>query len=309
VRGRGRKGSGSGLVLLLTPILWGATFPGGKIALRHLPTQTFMAWSRVLGVLAIVALLPLLRRAGEEPRRGIRQVLGPGVLLGALMFVGYTFQTEGLARTTATNAGFITGLYVVFAPLLAMALFRHRAPRSAWAAVAISFVGLALLSVTDFGAIRLHAGDLLVVAGAAAWSAHIVMVGHFSTRFAPWMLSLAQMSVSAVFHLIACGVMGLRVGTAVSHEVWPLLFLTGALGSGVAFTIQILGQRSLTPARAVVLLAGESLFSALFSAIWIDERLAVHQWFGAIMVLAAMAYSELSARRPQAEMIEPAAAV
>jgi drug/metabolite transporter (DMT)-like permease len=101
---------------------------------------------------------------------------------------------------------------------------------------------------------------------------------------------------------------GLRLGTAVSLDVWPLLVLTGVFGSGVAFTIQIVGQRTLTPARAVVLLAGESLFSALFSAIWIDERLALHQWFGAIVVLGAMAYSELSARRPQAEMIEPAAA-
>src|SRR5436189_5417434 len=134
VRGRGTKSSGAGLVLLLTPILWGATFPGGKIALRHLPPQAFMAWSRVLGVLAIAALLPILRLAGEEPRRRFREVLGPGVLLGALMFVGYTLQTEGLARTTATNAGFITGLYVVFTPVLGMVVFGHRAPGSAWVA-------------------------------------------------------------------------------------------------------------------------------------------------------------------------------
>ena len=295
-------------MLLLTPILWGATFPAGKIALRHLPTQAFMAWSRVLGVLAIVVLLSVLRKAGDEPKRPIRDVAGPGILLGALMFVGYTLQTEGLARTTATNAGFITGLYVVFTPVVAMAFFGHRAPGSAWLAVLVSFGGLALLSITDLGSLRFHAGDLLVLAGAAAWAGHIATVGHYSTRFAPWLLSLAQMGVASVFHLLATMGTGLRLETAASLEIWPLLVLTGILGSGVAFTIQIVGQRTLTPARAVVLLAGESLFSALFSAIWIDERLAMHQWVGALVVLAAMAYSELSARRPQAEMIEPAAA-
>jgi drug/metabolite transporter (DMT)-like permease len=308
VRGQRAGRSGSGLVLLLTPVLWGATFPGGKIALRHLPTLTFMAWSRVLGVLAIVALLPILRRAGDEPKRPVRHVLGPGLLLGALMFVGYTLQTEGLARTTATNAGFITGLYVVFTPLLAMAVFGHRARASAWAAVLISFAGLALLSITNLGSFRLHAGDLLVLAGAAAWAGHIATVGHYSTRFSPWMLSMAQMGAAAVFHLVASFGVGLRLETAVSLDVWPLLVLTGILGSGVAFTIQIVGQRDLTPARAVVLLAGEALFSALFAAIWLGERLALHQWLGAIVVLAAMAYSELSARRPQAEMIDPASA-
>jgi drug/metabolite transporter (DMT)-like permease len=308
VRRRGGDRTGSGLVLLLTPILWGATFPGGKIALRHLPTPAFMAWSRLLGVLAIVALLPILRKAGEEPRRPIRDVIGPGVLLGALMFIGYTFQTEGLARTTATNAGFITGLYVVFTPLFAMAVFGHRAPRSAWAAVVISFGGLALLSITHLGTFRLHVGDLLVLAGAVAWAGHIATVGHYSTRFAPWLLSLAQMGVAAVLHLASSAGVGLHPGVAASLEVWPLLVLTGILGSGVAFTIQIVGQRDLTPARAVVLLAGETLFSALFSAIWIDERLALHQWAGALLVLAAMAYSELSARRSPAEMLDPASA-
>jgi drug/metabolite transporter (DMT)-like permease len=295
-------------VLLLTPILWGATFPGGKIALRHLSAPAFMAWSRVLGVIAIVALLPFLRRAGQEPKRPVRDLVAPGLILGALMFAGYSLQTEGLARTTATNAGFITGLYVVFTPLFGMAVFGHRAPRAAWLAVLVSFIGLALLSITDLGSLRVHTGDLLVLTGAVAWSVHIATVGHYSSRFAPVALSLAQMGSAAAFHVAASAGVGLQLDAALSRDVWPLLVLTGILGSGVAFTIQIVGQRDLTPARAVVLLAGESLFSALFAALWIHERLALHQWAGAIVVLSAMAYSELSARRPPEEMIDPASA-
>ena len=192
-------------------------------------------------------------------------------------------------------------------PSWGLLAFAHRARRSAWAAILISFAGLTLLSVRDLGSIRFHAGDLLVVGGAVAWAGHITAVGYYSPRFPPWMLSLAQMAVSSLLHVIAAAPGGMRPGTALSLDVWPLLILTGVLGSGVAFTIQILAQRTLTPVRAVILLAGESLFSAAFAAVWIDERLAIHQWGGALLVLVAMAFSELSARRPVEELIEPAA--
>jgi drug/metabolite transporter (DMT)-like permease len=298
------RGEAAGL-LLLTPILWGASFPGGKIALRHLPALTFMAWSRVLGLVTILALIPLLRSGGRAAPPW-RAAMGPGILLGALMFLGYLLQTEGLARTTATNSGFITGLYIVFTPLMAARVSRQRTPGSAWVACIVGFGGLALLSITDLASIRLHNGDLLVLGGAVVWAGHITAVGHFSPKFPPWMLSLAQMGFAAVFQLVAVVPTGMRLSDSAGLRVWPLLGLTGVLGSGVAFTIQVMAQRRLTPARAVVLLAGESLFSALFAAVWIGERLEPHQWLGAALVLGAMAYSELSARRPPSMQIEPA---
>jgi drug/metabolite transporter (DMT)-like permease len=304
-----RAARDAGLILLSTPILWGATFPGGKIALRRLPVLPFMAWSRGLGCLTVVALLPLMRRAGGDERGSWRAVVLPGAVLGALMFLGYTMQTEGLARTTATNAAFITALYVVLVPLIGAAVFRQRTGPAGWIAVAVGLAGLTLLSIRGFGEVRLHVGDLLVLGGALAWASHIVAVGRYSPRFPVWMLSLAQMSAAALFHTVASIPQGLRPATAAGHAVWPLLLLTGVLGSGVAFTIQILAQRRLTPSRAVILLAGESLFAALFSAIWIGERLSAHQWVGAALVLAAIAFSELRARRPASEAIEPASAV
>lgn len=295
-----------GLLLILTPILWGATFPATKIALRTLPVPTFMAWSRMLGLLAIVALLPAMRRAGHSPR-ALRAVLWPGLVLGGLMFVAYLLQTEGQARTTATNAGFITGLYVVFAPILGAAFFGQRVPASVWVAVAMSMVGLTLLSVTDLAEIRLRAGDLLVLAGAVGWAGHITAVGRFSPRFPPWMLSVAQMGVASALHLALAAGSGLRFEASLSVSVWPLLVLTGVLGSGVAFTIQIVAQRTITAGRAVVLLAGEALFAAAFAAVWIGERLSAHQWGGAGLVIAAMAYSELFARRPRGARLDAAA--
>ena len=298
------------LLLRPTPILWGITFPAGKLALDHLPPLVFMAWTRGLGFVSILLMVPLMRgRAKDGTSTSPREVIVAGILLGALIFVAYILQTEGLKRTTATNAGFITGLYVVFTPILAAMLFGQKVLRVAWLSVGISVIGLALLSIRELGNIRLFAGDLLVLAGAVVWAGHVVGVSRLSPRFSAWSLSLSQMGATALFQLVATIPIGVRAGTALSSSVFPLLFLTGVLGSGVAYTLQIVGQRTLTATRAVVLLAGEALFAALFSAIWIDERLALHQWAGAILVLAAMTYSEVSARRPPDARVEPASAV
>ncbi len=293
-----------------TPILWGITFPAGKLALDHLPPLVFMAWTRGLGFVSILLMVPLLRGREKNPNPvSPRSVIAAGLLLGALIFVAYILQTEGLKRTTATNAGFITGLYVVFTPVLAAMLFGQKVARAAWLSVGISVIGLALLSIRELDDIRVYGGDLLVLAGAVVWAAHVVGVSRLSPKFSAWSLSLSQMGATALLQVLATSTIGIRTGVALSASVFPLLFLTGVLGSGVAYTLQIIGQRTLTATRAVVLLAGEALFAALFSAIWIGERLSAHQWLGAVLVLAAMTYSEVSARRPPEERVEPASAV
>jgi drug/metabolite transporter (DMT)-like permease len=225
----------------------------------------------------------------------VRRVLGPGILLGALIFLGYVLQTEGLARTTATNAGFITGLYVVFAPILGLILFRRRAGRATWIAVAVSVMGMALLSVPALDDLRPRLGDLLVLAGAVAWAGHVVGVGYFADRHDSVLLSLAQMGATALLHLIVLVPAGFRIPD--TGEVWLMLLITGVLGSGVAYTIQIVAQQTITATRAVIILAGESVSAAAISYVWLGERLDAHQWVGALLVLLAMAVSELSARR------------
>ena len=118
-----------GVILLLAPLLWGATFPATKVGVEAIGVFPFMFWTRLLGFVTILAAVPLVARR-EVTRPAVRSLIGPGLLLGALIFAGYVLQTEGLARTTATNAVFITGLYVVFAPLLGMILFRRPVARA-----------------------------------------------------------------------------------------------------------------------------------------------------------------------------------
>ena len=282
-----------GVILLITPILWGATFPAAKVGLEAIGVFPFMFWTRLLGFVTILAAVPIVAR-GQITRDAARRVAGPGVLLGALIFVAYVLQTEGLARTTATNAGFITGLYVVFTPLLGLVLFRRGVRGAAWAAALVSVLGMALLSVPAIDDLRLRSGDLLVLASAVAWAGHAVGVGYFAGRHPSVLLSLAQMAATATFHLMALVPTEARVPDG---EVWLMLLITGVLGSGVAYTLQVVAQRTITATRAVVILAGESVAAAAIAYVWLGERLLAHQWAGALLVLAAMAVSELTARR------------
>jgi drug/metabolite transporter (DMT)-like permease len=304
--GQARTRIDPGILLLLTPLLWGATFPAAKLGLETVGIFPFMAWTRVVGFLTILLAIPLLARKALTAA-SLRRVAGPGILLGALIFVAYGLQTEGLARTTATNAGFITGLYVVFTPMLALALFGQRAGRAAWIAVAASVLGLALLSVPRLDDLRPRTGDLLVLASAVAWAGQAVAVGRFAARHPSSLLSLAQMGTAAVLHLATTTWTGLR--PAAAAEAWHLLLITGVLGSGLAYTLQVIAQKEVSATRAVVILAGESVAAAAFSAVWLGERLAIHQWMGAGIVLASMALSELGARRAAALRLEPRAAL
>jgi drug/metabolite transporter (DMT)-like permease len=301
----GRRRVDPGILLLLTPILWGATFPAAKVGLEAIGVFPFMFWTRFVGFLTILAAVPLVARR-ELTTGSIRRVAGPGMLLGALIFMAYVLQTEGLARTTATNAGFITGVYVVFTPILGLLLFRRRVVPAAWAAALVSMLGMAFLSVPGLGDLRPRFGDLLVLGSAVAWAGHAVGVGFFAGRHPSVLLSLAQMAATTAFHLVAVIPIGFRVPD--TGEVWLMLLITGLLGSGVAYTLQVIAQETVTATRAVVILAGESVSAAAISYVWLGERLEAHQWAGALLVLGAMALSELGARRRdlEAEVATPA---
>jgi drug/metabolite transporter (DMT)-like permease len=256
-----------------------------------------MAWTRFIGFLTILVAIAILSRR-DLTIAGLRRVLLPGLLLGGFIFVAYILQTEGLARTTATNAGFITGLYVVFVPILGLALFRQPVGWGIWVAVGLSLVGLMLLSVPALDDLRFRFGDILVLFSAFAWAGQVVALGRLVGRHPTLLLSLSQMGWAAALHITATLVLGegLRAGEAAS-EAWLLLIVTGVLGSGVAYTLQVIAQNEISPSRAVVILAGESVAAAGFSAVWLGERLEAHQWLGATLVLLAMAVSELRARR------------
>lgn len=294
--------------LFLTPIMWGVTFPASKLVLTPdgpLSASSFMFWTRTLGAIAVVVTMPLIARS-DFTRANLRRALIPCLALGALIAVGYTLQTLGIQRTTATNAGLITGMYVVLTPLVLWVVFRTKITRVVWVTVAASLVGLALLSMPTFGLSLPSYGDLLVFLGTCGWTIHVIWIGRFAERYPATVLAAGQMLVTALIQLLIGIPAGLQASEAAS--VWGLLLITGVIGSGLGYTFQAMAQREVSAGRAAVVLAGESLVAAVASYFWLGERLLPHQLLGAFLIVGAMIWSEIRASRPESSRLDPFAA-
>ena len=273
------------LALLLVTAIWGVTFVQVKDAVEVYPLFAFLS---VRFLIASVTLAPFA--AGRV--RGLdRHGLGAGVVLGGLLALGYALQTAGLARTTVSSTGFITGLCVVLTPVTAYVLFRNQIPLSAWLGVVLATVGLALLSGIDPGS---AAGDALVLGGAAAYALQIVLMERFAPDYDPLALTLVEMAAACLgFTAIAIG----RDELSVPHgwTVWSALLVTGIFASAFAFLVQAWAQRRLTATRTALVFALEPVFAGLAGYALAGDRLGALGWSGCALILAGIVVSEPSA--------------
>ena len=280
-----RRAAEFGLVAIAA--VWGLTFVMVQDAIELLPTMAFLAY-RFLPAAALVALL-FWRRLRELSPEGWRA----GALMGAFLCAGYVFQTLGLEETTASNAGFITGLFVVLTPLLGAVFLRDRVTPLAWGAAAVSAFGLFLLSGAG-GDVNLR-GDGLVLLCALSFAAHILATGRAVGSHDVGALLAVQLGV--------CGVVCLAVAAAAGQleaprgaTVWSALVVTSLVASALGFFVQTFAQRHAPPARTAVILASEPAFAGLFGYLLADERLSALAWSGAALIVAAMVVVEVVPR-------------
>jgi drug/metabolite transporter (DMT)-like permease len=276
------------LALLIVTAVWGVTFVQVKDAVEIYPLFAFLTVRfAIASVTLAVPGLPRLRSLG---RRG----LAAGVLLGTLLAAGYALQTAGLERTTPSSAGFITGLYVVITPLVALLLFRERIGRAVWVGVALATVGFAMLSGIHAGS---AVGDLLVLGCAIAFGFQIPLTGRFAPHYDPLALTLVQMLTAlAGFAVVAAAVGQIEIPRG--WTVWAALLVTGIFASALAYLIQTWAQRSISAARTALIYAMEPVFAGLFGYLLAGDRLGSLGWAGCAVILAGIVVSE-----PQAAQV------
>lgn len=287
-------------ILLLVAAIWGAGFAAQRAAAPHIPPLTFNALRYFIAFGLVGGALVLARRT-----RCTKAELGGGALLALVMTGAAWLQQEGVERTTAARAGFFTGLYVLVVPLIGLA-FGQRVGRGHVVGAGIAASGLALLSGDLSGG--LGTGDLLVIACAVLWAVHVALTGRFAPR-------ADALRLAAVQFLIV-GVLSGVTGAALERARWetvplgllPLLY-SGVFSIGVAFTLQIVGQRSAPPTHAAVLMSTEAVFAALFGVLLLGERLGAAEATGCSLMLVGCVVSQLwpHARTPleQAELRDP----
>ena len=279
------------LALLGIAAVWGATFVMVQDAVHQMPVLTFLGY-RFLAAALIVGVafrrqLPGLGAAGWRA----------GLGMGAFLTAGYVLQTAALLETSAANAGFITGLFMVFTPLLSAFVLRRRVPPATWAAVLVSAVGLALLA--GIGGSWRPLGDGLALGCALAFAAHILVTDAAVKRHRIGALLAVQLAVCGVACMAGAAVMGDLVAPS-SPSLWWALGVTAVVASALGFWVQSYAQRHAPPARIALILACEPAFAGLFGVTLQGDRLTGLALLGAALILTAVLAIELLPRRSAA---------
>ena len=271
------------LALLLATALWGTSFVAVKSALAD---ATPFAFLTVRFGVAAVALLPGTRL---RPRPTGRELWG-GVLLGALVAIGFIAQTAGLVITTPSRSAFIVAVSSVLAPVIALG---RRSERPSWltaAALLLATLGIYLLTAPDAGG--LNRGDLLTLVCAVCFGGQIVAVTELTKQYDPRRLVFVQIAATAVVAGLAMALLERP------HIAWTPRFI-GSLGytvvfaSTICFLLQMRAQRELSIARAALIFCFEPLFAAATSWLVLGERLSLLQWGGGALILVGMVLAEL----------------
>ena len=273
------------VLLLAVTAVWGVTFVQVKDALELYPLFAFLA---VRFAIASLALWPL---AGRRLSRLSREGWRAGAVLGLLLAAGYWLQTAGLERTTVSNTGFVTGLYVVFTPLFAYVLFRVRVGAAVAAGVLLSLTGLALLAGVGVGS---PAGDALVLAGSAVYSLQIALMERYAPRHDPLAFTFAEMLAAFCGFAAVALALG-QVEVPRGWTVWGALLVTGVFASALGFVVQTWAQRRLSAARTALAFAMEPAWTALFGYWLAGDRLGAAGWAGAALIMAGIVVAEPAA--------------
>lgn len=281
------------LALIAVTAVWGYTFVPMKEAVALYPLFAFLAVRFLIASLVLaVPAAPRLRSLG---RRGWTA----GASLGLLLGLGYALQTAGLERTTVSSAGFITGLYVVFTPVLGLLLFRTEVGRIVWLGVALSAGGLALLSGVGVGDPR---GDLLVLLGSAAYSLQIVLMERYAPRYDAVAFTQAEMIAAFAGFAVVAVVLG-QLELPSGWTVWYALLVTGIFASALGFLVQTWAQRRISAARTAIAFAMEPVFAGIFGFWLAGDRLGAIGWTGCALIMAGIVVAEPEAGRTLGRLV------
>lgn len=283
-------------LLLLTALIWGLAFTAQRSGMAVIGPFAFSAARFALGGLALLPFLIASRRRPTrlpaEELRGKRKA-GALILIGLVLFVGANLQQIGLVYTTAANAGFVTSLYVVLVPIVGVFLGKRTGPRT-WIGAVLAVVGLYVLSVG--GGFAMNKGDLLVLGSALVYTAHILLINHYAERIPSLEISLAQIAACAGLSLVAALLWEPQPFAGLLPAAIPLLY-GGLLSIALAYTLQIVAQRTAHPARASIIMSLEALFAGVGGVLILHEPLTPRLAAGGALMLTGVIVSQWEGKK------------
>ena len=284
----------SDLVLLLAATIWGLAFVAQRVGMDHVGPFTFNGLRFLLGGLSLLPFVWTSRKKVYAGNDG--DLIKSGLMSGGVLFAGISFQQVGLVYTTAGKAGFITGLYVVMVPIIGLFLRQTRTGAGTWMGAVLASMGMYLLSINRD--MDINFGDMLVFFSALCFACHMIVIERFCTRFSTSSLSLVQCGVCSLLSLGVAAVFETFVWADILAVAFPLIY-GGVCSVGLAYTLQIYGQKNSPASHAAIILCLESVVAAIGGWVILNEILSGRAIFGCVLMLAGMLVSQLYAVKKQ----------
>ena len=287
------KGS---IMLLITSLIWGTAFVAQSEGMNYVEPFTYNAMRTLLGGVVLIPVMILFRfsnkRNGKEKSScSLRNTVIGGICCGIALFIASSFQQAGITQTTAGKAGFVTALYIVIVPMIGIFLHK-KMPLRMWLFIAIALAGFRLLCIKqDIG---ISSGDLLVFFGAIAFAVHITVIDYFNQKNTDGVLmSCIQFFTAGLLMLICMFIFEKPTIPNIMGAGGTILY-AGILSCGVAYTLQILGQKHTNPTLATMLMSLESVFAALSGWLILGEKLSIKEFIGCVLIFAAVILAQLA---------------
>ncbi len=305
------------LLLFLTAVIWGVAFVAQSAGMEHLGPFTYNSVRSLLGGLVLLPCIALLNRiqgrhvpdrketgdlqsrretAGEkEPGNDNRQLIIGGLCCGIILFAASNFQQFGIQYTTVGKAGFITAMYILIVPILGL-LLHKKVGLQVWIGVIFGVTGLYLLCMKD--SIRLEKGDALVLVCAFIFSLHILVIDHFSQQVDGVKMSCIQFWVCGILSLL-CSLLFESPDLNSIMISWLPICYGGIMSCGVAYTLQIIGQKGMNPTVASLILSLESVVSVIAGFLLLGQAMSRRELYGCLMMTMAISFAQLPNRKKQ----------
>ncbi|MBP3542783.1 MAG: DMT family transporter [Lachnospiraceae bacterium] len=288
-------------ILLLTAFIWGIAFVAQSVGMDYVEPFTFNGVRTLLGGIVLIPCIFILKKinppAKKEEKADKKMLIMGGTLCGIALCVGSSLQQIGLAMYSAdTNvgkAGFITALYIILVPLIGI-FMKKKAGLTVWLGVLLAVFGFYFLCIKDGFSVEL--ADIIVLIGSVAFSFHILIIDYFADKADGVKLSCIQ--------FFTCGAICLLIMLLLENPTWeaiwaariPILY-AGVMSCGVAYTLQIIGQKNMNPTVASLLLSLESVFSALAGWVILNQSLNMRELFGCVLVFAAIILAQMPQKK------------
>lgn len=296
------------VLLLLTAAIWGVAFVAQSVGMDYVGPFTFNTVRSLIGGIVLIPCIVLLKRinAGSKDTAGAAEhasgdpagqrkvLLTGGVACGVLLCIASNLQQFGIMYTSVGKSGFITAMYIVLVPVVGIFL-KKKAGVKIWCSVAIAVCGLYLLCMTDNG-FSIQKGDLLLLLGAVAFSFHILTIDYFSPKVDGVKMSCIQFFTCGILSMV-CMFLFEQPQIGAILQAWMPIVYAGVMSCGVAYTLQIVGQKGMNPTVASLILSTESVISVIAGWLILHQKLSGRELLGCVLMFAAIILVQLPERK------------